>query len=503
MNDSIVVIYTVAYNAELTIHRAIDSILHQDYGDWVYYIVDNGSSDKTGIIIQEYANADHRIYYRVNSENHVWEPGNTWVDIVSEHNAQDFFTWLDADDEYEPTYITSMMEFIIRNNLNIAACGSQFIDAETELPMDKRYAIPHDLVIYKDGFSKQFKTYLQFMWTYWGKIYSVQLLQNLSLHHVDVSYGWDTIFTMGAFSRAQRVGILGGTLHKYYISNKSVSYQYNKLRVVSDQICCDVGLGYLQMQNASIEENQDLIYGTYANAIRNTLVLLRNAQIDPMEKLHNIRKIFIHNHTKEIFHRKSISDAFLLELQYSVIKYVLSLKQSRKGDGLIFAVDILAQMRDLPEVLSIYDWSDSEAFAFLANLRLQCKNNNMIPSIDKQIGHILSKSVYLKSVKVPLAVFMQGVVDFIIKNDLSAAIEEVFKLAEEEIPDEYAEGFITLALNLSAVTNNSDAFLIFKKVWISYLLDCLRYEEAGVLLDEYEEILPDDEELAEMRKRLP
>jgi glycosyltransferase involved in cell wall biosynthesis len=47
-----VVFFTQAYNAEKTLRRAVDSILAQTYTNFVYYIVDNGSTDGTGEMIQ-------------------------------------------------------------------------------------------------------------------------------------------------------------------------------------------------------------------------------------------------------------------------------------------------------------------------------------------------------------------------------------------------------------------------------------------------------------------
>ena len=497
-----IIIHTYAYNAAKTIRRTIDSILAQSYHDWIYYVVDNGSTDKTGEIIKEYANNDARIIPLVNEENNVWKAGNSWRDIMDRSNDDDYFCWLDADDAYMPDFLSDMLSFIHKYNLDIAACGSQFYTAETDQQMDKSYSISSDIIITKDGFAKYFRTYLPFMWTYWGKLYSLSLFHDFSMNDFRVSYGWDTIYTMKAFSRAKRVGILGGTLHKYYISNQSHSYQYNNLRVLSDQICCDVGLDYLRKQKASTTENQNLIYGTYSNAIRNTLILLRNAEIDPLEKLKGICDIFTHKHTQTILNLKKETDSFLLELQYQAQKYIFSLPQARNGVGLEYAAAIIASMRDLPETFDLDTWRDSEAFDFLIKLRLKCTEIRRISAIDQQIEQRISKTALLIDVPAPFAAYIQSVISAVLHGDLRAALEKVFLLLEREIPDDYAEGLVTLALNLAAMTDNSSAFLFFKKVWISYLLDCLRFVEARVLLDEYEEILPDDEDLVEMRKRL-
>jgi hypothetical protein len=59
-----------------------------------------------------------------------------------------------------------------------------------------------------------------------------------------------------------------------------------------------------------------------------------------------------------------------------------------------------------------------------------------------------------------------------------------------------------LGQNLSAATNNTATYIYFKKIWVSYLLDCSRNSEASGKLDELEQLAPDDEDLIAFRKKL-
>ena len=52
-----------AYNVQEFIGESIESILNQTYENFEYYICDNGSTDRTGEIIQEYAAKDKRIKF--------------------------------------------------------------------------------------------------------------------------------------------------------------------------------------------------------------------------------------------------------------------------------------------------------------------------------------------------------------------------------------------------------------------------------------------------------
>jgi glycosyltransferase involved in cell wall biosynthesis len=100
-----VIIYICAYNAQDSIQRTINSVLSQSCHEWLCFVVNNGSSDSTGEMIDKYTKRDKRIILLTNRQNHIWEPGNSWYDIVNAHNDYDYFCWLDADDEYKPTFL--------------------------------------------------------------------------------------------------------------------------------------------------------------------------------------------------------------------------------------------------------------------------------------------------------------------------------------------------------------------------------------------------------------
>ena len=51
----------LTYNRELLVGRAIESILTQSFQDFEFIIVDNGSTDQSGKIADEYALKDSRI----------------------------------------------------------------------------------------------------------------------------------------------------------------------------------------------------------------------------------------------------------------------------------------------------------------------------------------------------------------------------------------------------------------------------------------------------------
>ena len=61
MNSPKISIIVPVYNAEKYLHRCIDSILTQTFGDFELLLIDDGSTDKSGRICDDYVSKDHRI----------------------------------------------------------------------------------------------------------------------------------------------------------------------------------------------------------------------------------------------------------------------------------------------------------------------------------------------------------------------------------------------------------------------------------------------------------
>ena len=90
-----------AYNTGEAIGRCIDSILAQSIGDWELIVVDDGSSDCTPEVIDEYAGKDERI-----RAIHIANGGVSNARNVGLEAARgEYVMFVDSDDWLEPDYL--------------------------------------------------------------------------------------------------------------------------------------------------------------------------------------------------------------------------------------------------------------------------------------------------------------------------------------------------------------------------------------------------------------
>jgi len=97
-----------AYNAGRTLAGALESVLRQDYDDWEVLVVDDGSTDDTLAVAEEYARRDNRI--RVFSQPNAGTGGAR--NAALPHVRADFVGYLDADDLLSDDHMRTMVRLM-------------------------------------------------------------------------------------------------------------------------------------------------------------------------------------------------------------------------------------------------------------------------------------------------------------------------------------------------------------------------------------------------------
>jgi len=92
------------YNAEKTLHRCVDSLLNQNYSNMELILVNDGSSDSSGAICEEYRDRYSCVVYIDKPNGGVSTARNTGLDVA----VGDYVLFVDSDDYVSADYFQTM-----------------------------------------------------------------------------------------------------------------------------------------------------------------------------------------------------------------------------------------------------------------------------------------------------------------------------------------------------------------------------------------------------------
>ncbi|MDR0818703.1 MAG: FkbM family methyltransferase [Oscillospiraceae bacterium] len=512
-----ITVILIAYNAEKFLYRSVNSILRQTHANWECAIIDHGSTDKTRKIIQSYAKNDPRfkpVYYDVN------RGADFAFEIqVSEYKKVEtpYVITLDADDEYKPTAFAEMLDRAVSGGFDVVCCGSEFAQLTKKKLQIIGHRLLNDELILKspESYGLNLGRYYQFMRTSWGK-----LIRAEHLRHTDFSwYGSsdiysDTSFVMSLAGNSENgIAILPRALHRYYVSPTSASYKLMKsyegaidFRIRADRNTYDKAVALITAKAGAVTAaNIDFLQLVYMNSVFDSQNVLINADTSDSNKLTGFVDMFLNAHARKLAGAEHLGalcgdEAGQIARRRQLFAQITDWLKSRA------VVDDAQTLKlcELGEFVSAVA-EDGDAHIAFNQLRMKFLHNNNLnykESITAMNIETSEKFPLLKGLSEDAIVYLRSAVARVLDNDLTGALDALTELANDEIPDEYAEAYITLGLNVSSSGEFTDAFIFFKKLQIEFLLDNARTAEARTELDEWLALLPDDEELLALSERL-
>lgn len=120
------------YNAEKYLRRAVDSIRNQTFSEWELILVDDGSSDGSGEICDEYAGLDSRIQVLHRKNQGVSASRNAGLDIAS----GEYIYFLDSDDYLPEQALHTLYSHMTEGNADLVVAGHSRVEADGYIHCD-------------------------------------------------------------------------------------------------------------------------------------------------------------------------------------------------------------------------------------------------------------------------------------------------------------------------------------------------------------------------------
>lgn len=119
MQGPVISVIIPVYSVAPYVRESLDSVINQTYHSLEILVIEDGSTDESGAICDEYASFDPRITVIHQPHHNVSVARNTALDLAT----GDYIAFLDPDDAWHPSFAQTMLDTILRENSDIVVCN--------------------------------------------------------------------------------------------------------------------------------------------------------------------------------------------------------------------------------------------------------------------------------------------------------------------------------------------------------------------------------------------
>lgn len=272
------------YNVAVYLPQCIESILSQDYSEIELLLVDDGSTDESGRICDEYAQKDSRIKVIHQPNRGAAAAKNAGLQVAT----GEYLSFVDSDDFLEPGAYSHMVQLLQENTADVVQCSYRdvFKDHTTDQLLSG-----HENAMDAADFLALFTE----DWTcslLWNKLYKRSLFDGILFetgHKIDDEYfTYRGIMNAGKIVRDDRI------VYNYRKRASSVMFSpVSAQQIVSDRI------DYLSKRRKNVIARFPQLRAVYDSHFLNMMVILSRDENATEENIQVIRK-----HLKSYFHEK-------------------------------------------------------------------------------------------------------------------------------------------------------------------------------------------------------
>ena len=204
MSSSLVSVVIPVYNAALTLKRCLDSVVCQTHSAIEILCVDDGSSDDSVTLLENYANRDERIkIFRSGNRG-----GGAARNIGIEAASGEYCLFLDSDDHFIETMVEELLSRIEETASDIAICMSYDEHVDSGVVRLSDWTFVEKNVPTREPFAPdemQCTIFNTFSNVPWNKMYRRSFLLENGLRFQEIMRTNDLFFTCHALIKAQAI----------------------------------------------------------------------------------------------------------------------------------------------------------------------------------------------------------------------------------------------------------------------------------------------------------
>lgn len=197
------------YNVEQYIRRCIDSIQQQTYKNIEIILIDDGSTDSSGAICDEYAKTDDRIIVKHIENSGCGGARNAGLDVAS----GEYFSFIDSDDFVSCNYVEFLLKKAVTLNCDIVQCA-YIKGAQVVFPENSRHSEKY--TVYADNAALTSRRYAVVLW---GKIFAKKIFDGEKFNCI-INEDEDIYYKLAY--KANKICVSDCALYYYFESPNSI-----------------------------------------------------------------------------------------------------------------------------------------------------------------------------------------------------------------------------------------------------------------------------------------
>ncbi len=205
------------YNGEKGVAESIESVLAQSFRDYEFIIVDDGSTDRTGQILEEYAKKDERIKV-LHQENQGVSAARNYA---MEQAAGKYIAFVDADDLLLPEAFTHMHQIAVTQGGTMIVGQAERIDGVSRYEFATQKRMTQSIRIRKDNLNMLYNM------TCWLRWFSRKTIMDHDIRFPLNKHLSDGVFTYRFLKHADNITTCPHLIYTYRkdlaIENKSIT----------------------------------------------------------------------------------------------------------------------------------------------------------------------------------------------------------------------------------------------------------------------------------------
>lgn len=276
MDDrALISVIVPVYNVEKYLRECLDSIVNQTYKNLQIILVDDGSTDTSGKICDEYAEKDKRITVVHQANQGAGAAKNTGLGLIK----GEYFSIIDSDDYIDLSMYKKMISLMNQYNCEIAQCllTNKYVNCQYEnqyLSFSKKYIKQTSIEFLKNILS-DWKLALFAI-----KVFKTSLLKDIRFpvgRKID-----DEFFTYKLVCNANNIVSTSDSFYYYRMRKSSVMNNNRKDRLIFDRIDCFVErYEYVSSRFPKLKK-------AYYDKLADSLLFYKSQLSEESEKVNNL-----------------------------------------------------------------------------------------------------------------------------------------------------------------------------------------------------------------------